>query len=150
MNRGVLLILQSVSMGKRANPRTVILPKMSLTELIFTSVYKTFRWEEHTGKSSYLQWAWRTLIPPWSTKRFDCSNNDNNNNNKNNNQGLVDRGGRKRVIPTLQAWAFKDRRKGDPTASVVGKKKTHSSLPTFSPKLSRTASPRPGPWWNRL
>ena len=34
----------------------------------------------------------------------------------------MDKGGRKRVIPTLQAWALRDRRKGDPTASVVGKK----------------------------
>ena len=24
------------------------------------------------------------------------------------------------MIPTLQAWALRDRRKGDPTASVVG------------------------------
>ena len=57
---------------------------------------------------------------PWSTKRFDWSNNNNNN------QGPVDRRGRKMVIPTLQAWALRDRRKGDPIASVVGKKMSKS------------------------
>ena len=42
---------------------------------------------------------------------------------------MVDRGGRKSVIPTLQAWALRDRRKGDPHASVVGKQsKVHRTL----------------------
>ena len=47
--------LQNVSMGKRANPRNVILPKMSLAEINSTLVYKTFRWEDQTGKSYYLK-----------------------------------------------------------------------------------------------
>ena len=45
------LDLQNVSMGKRANPRKVIL----LAEVNSTSVYKTFRWEEHPRKSYYLK-----------------------------------------------------------------------------------------------
>ena len=40
----------------------------------------------------------------------------------------MDRGGRKRVNPTLQAWALKDRRKGDPNASVVGEQKLGGAL----------------------
>ena len=96
-------------------PRKVIVPKTSLAEVHSTWVHKTFRWQEQQGKSYYLKWARRKLVPPWSTKRFDGRNNNSNNSN----QGLVDRGGRKKVIPTLHALAFRDRRKGDPTANVV-------------------------------
>ena len=47
--------LQNVSMDKRANPRKLILPKMSLAEMNSALVYKTFRWEEQPGKSYYLK-----------------------------------------------------------------------------------------------
>ena len=83
-------------------PRKVILPKMGLAEINSKIALVTKRLD----------------VVSWSTKRFDGRNNNNNNNNNN---GPVDRGGRKRVIPTLQAWALRDRRKGDPNASVVGK-----------------------------
>ena len=41
-------------MGKRANPSTVILPKMSLAEINFTLDYNTFPWaREPTQEKSY-------------------------------------------------------------------------------------------------
>ena len=80
----------------------------------------------------------RKLVPPWSAKRFDGRNNNINNNN----QGPVDREGRKRVIPALQAWALRDRRKGDPTASVVGNLR---SPPTTTRVSIRPRSESPPP-----
>ena len=54
MNGCVLLSLQRVSMGMRANPRKVILPKLSLAGINSTLDYKTFRWaREPTQETSY-------------------------------------------------------------------------------------------------
>ena len=40
------VILPKMSLAERANPRNVMLPKMSLAEINSTLVYKTFRLEE--------------------------------------------------------------------------------------------------------
>ena len=55
----------------------------------------------------------------------------------------MDRGGfGKRVTPTLQAWALRDRRKGDPTASVVGTKTRPSIVEDFDPPEAATVGHR--------
>ena len=46
--------LQNVAMGKRANPRKVILPKMSLAEMNSTLVYKCFDGQESQPKKLIL------------------------------------------------------------------------------------------------